>query len=139
MDHKTLSRKLTIEQTTRISKTSEDKLKYRVNHDSERSCICVRVSILPLSTNFEGRIVMLELFMLLLLSPYFYSLYLFIVFIYFISYVGLFVLWCFNATFNNFSDFSWRSVLLVEETGGQGENQLNFLCTSFQSSKVFES
>ena len=50
MDHKTLSRKLTIEQTTRISKTSEDKLKYRVNHDSERSCICVRVSILPLST-----------------------------------------------------------------------------------------
>jgi hypothetical protein len=29
MDHKTLSRKLTIEQTTRISKTSEDKLKYR--------------------------------------------------------------------------------------------------------------
>jgi hypothetical protein len=28
---------------------------------------------------------------------------------------------------------------LVEETGGQGENQLNFWCTSFQSSKVFES
>ena len=68
MDHKTLSRKLTIEQTTRIPKTSEDKLKYRVNHDSERSCICVRVSILPLSTNFEGRIVMLELFMLFLLG-----------------------------------------------------------------------
>ena len=42
---------------------------------------------------------------------------LFIVFIYFISYVGLFVLWCFNATFNKFSVFSWRSVLLVEETG----------------------
>jgi hypothetical protein len=35
-------------------------------------------------------------------------LYLFIVFIYFISYVGLFVLWCFNATFNKFSVFSWR-------------------------------
>jgi hypothetical protein len=81
MDHKTLSRKLTIEQTTRISKTSEGKLKYRVNHDSERSCVCVRVSIFPLSTNFEGRIVMLELFMLFLLPPYFYSLYLFIVFI----------------------------------------------------------
>jgi hypothetical protein len=50
-----------------------------------------------------------------------------------------FVLWCFNATFNKFSVLSWRSVLLVEETGGQGEKQLNFLCTSFQSSKVFES
>ena len=71
MDHETPSRKLTIEQTTRISKTSEDKLKYHVSHDSERSGICVRVSILPLSTNFEGRIVMLELFMLFLLSPYF--------------------------------------------------------------------
>ena len=98
---------------------------------------------LPLSTNFEGRIVRLELFMLFLLLPYFYLciylLYLFIVFIYFISYVGLFVLWCFNATFNKFSVFSWWSVLLVEETGGQGENQFNFLCTSFQSSKVFES
>ena len=68
-----------------------------------------------------------------------YLLYLFILFIYFISYVGLFVLWCFNSTFNKFSVFSWRSVLLVEETGEQGENQLNFLCTSFQSSKVFES
>ena len=135
MDHKTLSRKLTIEQTTRISMTSEDKLKYRVNHDSERSCMCVRVSILLLSTNFEGRIVMLELFMLFLLSPYFYSLYLFIVFIYFISYVGLFVLWCFNATFNKFSVLSWRSVLLVEETGGQGENQLIFLCTSLRGLK----
>jgi hypothetical protein len=28
----------------------------------------------------------------------------------------------FNATFNNFSVISWRSVLLVEETGGPGEN-----------------
>ena len=53
MDHKILNRKLTIEQTTRISKTSEDKLKYRVNHDSERSCICVRVSILPLCWNYS--------------------------------------------------------------------------------------
>ena len=28
----------------------------------------------------------------------------------------------FNATFNNISIISWRSVLLVEETGGLGEN-----------------
>jgi len=27
-----------------------------------------------------------------------------------------------NATFNNISVISWRSVLLVEETGGLGEN-----------------
>ena len=29
----------------------------------------------------------------------------------------------FNATFNNISAISWQSVLLVEETGGPGENQ----------------
>jgi len=28
----------------------------------------------------------------------------------------------FNATFNNISVITWRSVLLVEETGVQGEN-----------------
>jgi len=28
----------------------------------------------------------------------------------------------FSATFNNISFISWRSVLLVEETGGPGEN-----------------
>ena len=28
----------------------------------------------------------------------------------------------FNATFNNISVISWRSVLFVEETGGPGEN-----------------
>jgi hypothetical protein len=28
----------------------------------------------------------------------------------------------FNATFNNSSAISWRSILLVEETGGPGEN-----------------
>ena len=28
----------------------------------------------------------------------------------------------FNATFNNISVISWRSVILVEETGGPGEN-----------------
>jgi hypothetical protein len=27
-----------------------------------------------------------------------------------------------NATFNNISVISWRSALLVEETGGPGEN-----------------
>ena len=41
--------------------------------------------MLPLSTNFEGRIVMLELFMLFLLLPYLYLciylLYLFILFL----------------------------------------------------------
>ena len=29
----------------------------------------------------------------------------------------------FNATFNNISVLLWRLVLLVEETGGLGENQ----------------
>jgi len=28
----------------------------------------------------------------------------------------------FHATFNNISVVSWRSVILVEETGGLGEN-----------------
>ena len=38
-------------------------------------------------------------------------------------YVCLFVcLMVFNATFNNISAISWRSVLLVEETDGPGEN-----------------
>ena len=37
--------------------------------------------------------------------------------------VCLFVcLMVFNATFNNSSAISWRSVLLVEETEGLGEN-----------------
>ena len=37
--------------------------------------------------------------------------------------VCLFVcLMVFNATFNNISIISWRSVLLVEETGGPREN-----------------
>jgi hypothetical protein len=30
----------------------------------------------------------------------------------------------FNVTFNNISAISWQSVLLVEETGGPGENHL---------------
>ena len=31
-------------------------------------------------------------------------------------------LMAFNPTFDNISAISWRSVLLVEETGGPGEN-----------------
>ena len=37
----------------------------------------------------------------------------------FVAWFGLMV---FNATFNNISAISWGSVLLVEETGGPGEN-----------------
>ena len=37
-----------------------------------------------------------------------------------VSQIGLFD--CFNAAFNNISAISWWSVLLVEETGGPGEN-----------------
>ena len=51
--------------------------------------------------------------------------------------VCLFVcLMVFNATFNNISAMSWRSVLLVEETGGPEEDQVTdklyhkVLCTS---------
>ena len=36
-----------------------------------------------------------------------------------LKYVGVMV---FNATFSNISVISWRSVLLVEETGVPGEN-----------------
>ena len=35
---------------------------------------------------------------------------------------GFVYLMLFNATFNNISIISWRSVLLMEETGGPGEN-----------------
>ena len=35
---------------------------------------------------------------------------------------NLLFLMVFNVTFNNISAISWRSVLLVEETGGPGEN-----------------
>jgi hypothetical protein len=37
-------------------------------------------------------------------------------------FVRLFAWWCFNATFNNISDISWRSILLMEETGGPGQH-----------------
>jgi hypothetical protein len=41
-----------------------------------------------------------------------------------VSWFGLvwFGLMVFKATYNNVSVISWRSVLLVEETGGPGEN-----------------
>ena len=40
------------------------------------------------------------------------------------SYTCILIWWfmVFNATFNNISVISWRSVLLVEESGGPGEN-----------------
>jgi hypothetical protein len=42
------------------------------------------------------------------------------------SYITEYVVWfglmVLNATFNNISGISWRSVLLMEETGGPGEN-----------------
>jgi hypothetical protein len=38
------------------------------------------------------------------------------------SFLMFVCLMVFNATFNNISVISWRSVLLVEETGGPGEN-----------------
>ena len=41
--------------------------------------------------------------------------------------IDLFVcLMVFNTTFNNISAISWQSVLLVEETGGPGENHRPF-------------
>ena len=38
--------------------------------------------------------------------------------------VGRSVLWCFNATFSYSGAIWWELVLLVEETGGQGQNHL---------------
>ena len=39
----------------------------------------------------------------------------------------------FNATFNNISVISWRSVLLVEQTGGPGENHRSVVSQLFIS------
>jgi len=39
-----------------------------------------------------------------------------------INSLGLVWFMVFNTTFNNISDISWWSVLLVEETGAPGEN-----------------
>jgi hypothetical protein len=41
----------------------------------------------------------------------------------------------FNATFNNILDISWRSVLLVEETGVPGENHRQTSLHNVVSSK----
>jgi hypothetical protein len=43
----------------------------------------------------------------------------------------------FNATFNNISVISWRSVLLVEETGGPGENHRPVVIREFGVRKSF--
>jgi hypothetical protein len=37
----------------------------------------------------------------------------------------------------NFQFYRGGQFFLVEETGGQGENQLNFLCTSFGGLKYW--
>ena len=42
--------------------------------------------------------------------------------IYLYNLIRLVWLMVFNATFNNVSVISWQSVLVVEETGGPGEN-----------------
>jgi hypothetical protein len=42
----------------------------------------------------------------------------------------------FNADFNNISVTSWRSVLLVEETGVPGENHLQTLSLNVVSSTL---
>ena len=45
----------------------------------------------------------------------------------------------FNATFNNISVISWRSVLLVEETGVPGENHRSAASHyNFYNSKVIK-
>jgi hypothetical protein len=41
----------------------------------------------------------------------------------FLFYFCFVCLMVFNASFNNISGISWRSVLLVAETGGPGENR----------------
>ena len=61
-----------------------------------------------------NRIVLLVYFYVLVLDePLDQMVYLFDLFV---------CLMMFNTTFNNISVISWRSVLLVEETGGPGEN-----------------
>ena len=90
--------------------------------------------MLSLSTNCEGRIVMLELFMLFLLLPYFYlCIYLLYLFILFLMLVCLFY-----GVLTPLSTILCLIVavsFLVEETRGQEENQLNFVCTSLRGLK----
>jgi hypothetical protein len=58
------------------------------------------------------------------ITTLFLLLYLFILFyflFFFMLDVGWSVLWCFNATFSYIAAIWWELVLLVEETGGQGQ------------------
>ena len=51
-----------------------------------------------------------------------------------------FDLWCCNAAFSNISAISWRSVLVVGETGVPGENHrplVNFMTCDCESSALF--
>jgi len=58
----------------------------------------------------------------------------------------LFDIWCFNATFNNISAISWRTVLVVEEAGStrwepkticMDKQPLNFITCGCESSAPF--
>ena len=98
----------------------------------QRSCICVlKVSILPLSMIliFHFRIVPIKCGIFFVFDiNYFNKVLIFSGKIrqndsfLFCLFVCLIV---FNATFNNISIISWRSVLLVEETGVPGENHFS--------------
>ena len=86
-----------------------------IRQESERSCTCVLgVLVMPLFLRFLYLI--LEMFRQCVLFHFYcwwFKIY---------RMIGLFVsLMVFNATFNNISDISWRSVVLEEETGGPGE------------------
>ena len=73
------------------------------------------------ANNIFGWIVMLEFFMFLFLPPYFYYhiyLFYFFIFYFFMLDVG----WSFYATFSYIVAIWWELVLLVEETGEQGQN-----------------
>ena len=71
--------------------------------------------IMPLFTSrlYHG------MFLFFLYFFFIFSGYRFLVFVKMRVWFGFMV---FNATFNNISVIPWRSVLLVEETGGPGEN-----------------
>ena len=54
------------------------------------------------------------------------------------------IFWCFNATFNNISAISWRSVLVLEEAGStrrepptMGKQLVNFITCGCESSAPF--
>ena len=64
----------------------------------------------------------LLIFFLLVLLYFFFFCFSFLNFYQCFLFVDWFRFMVFNATFNNISVISWRSVLLVEQTGGPGEN-----------------